>query len=165
MPPPKPNKALLPEGFITPEGERYSVFRAVSYDNWLIWRDALPDNPTLWTRLEQDTFLQIQELGRRLNLMHQALPDYKRLSDTPFTVGRWWDPLDDEGDWDSGSRCLLRIDGYAVPQLPLELCSRLGLEVMPVSTHWAEFSLTEALAAGGSRTRNAGPQDCPIPPP
>lgn len=132
----------IPESFLTPSGEVYSTFRAVSFDNWLLWRDALPDNPTLWGRLDISQFERIQELGRRINVIHQALPDYRRLSDTPFTVGRWWDPLDNEEDWCTGGRCLLRIEGYAVKQLPLELAERQGLDVMPISSHWAEFSLT-----------------------
>lgn len=144
-------RRAIPESFLTPGGEVYSTFRAVSFDNWLLWRDALPDNPTLWTRLERPQFEAIQELGRRINVMHQAMPDYRRLSDTPFTVGRWWDPLDDEEDWHTGGRCLLRIGDYAVQQYPLELAERQGLDVMPISSHWAEISFRVDPAACAPR--------------
>jgi hypothetical protein len=141
----------IPESFLAPDGQVYSTYRAVSFDNWLLWRDALPDNPALWCRLELPQYQAITELGRRINVMHQAMPDYKRLSDTPFTVSRWWDPLDDEENWHTGSRCLLRIGDYTINQLPLELADRQGLDVMPVSTHWAEFSLTADRGASSPR--------------
>jgi hypothetical protein len=128
-------------GFRTPAGEVYSTHRAVTYDNWLLWIHALPDNPELWRRMDEAAFATIQVLGKRLHLLHQMLPNYRRLSDTPFTVSRWWDPLDNEDDWHLGGRCLLRIDGFSCRQLPLDAAPKLGLVARPVSENWVEFSL------------------------
>jgi hypothetical protein len=158
MPPPKPNAPLIPESFVTPEGERYSIFRAVSFDNWLIWRDALPDNPTLWSRLEMEQFRRIQELGRRIHLLHQNLPDYRRLSDTPFVVSRWWDPVDPEDNWDCGGKCLLRIEDHTVKEMPLFLCERLELGCTPVSTHWVEFSINSDWEGPAPQPNSSGRQ-------
>jgi len=99
------------EEFLAPTGEWLSVFRAIAYDSWLLWR--------------------------------HALPDYRRLNDTPFTVSRWWDPLDDQEDWQLGGRCLLKINGYESRHIPIEAGGRFGLTITPISAHWLEFALRE----------------------
>lgn len=152
------------EEFLTPDGQWFSVFRAVAYDSWLLWRHALPDNPNHWPLLNQEAFETIGVLGQRIHDLHQTCPDYRRLSDTPFTVSRWWDPLDDDG-WQRGDRCLLRIDGYEARQLPLDNAARLGLLARPVSAHWIEFNLTgdPAVAAPARRTSEPRGRRCPPP--
>lgn len=141
MPDSKARRASLPAWFETPTGERYNTCRAITLDNWLLWRDALPDNPQHWKLLEVPQFETIVELAGRIHAMHQTLPDYRCLSDTPWTVSRWWDPFAEDG-WDAGDHCLLRLAGYRVDQLPADWCDRsLGLVLRPVSTHWLECSL------------------------
>lgn len=164
MPAPKAQRAALPAWFQTPTGERFNTCRAITLDNWLLWRDALPDNPGHWGLLRVPQFEAIVELGGRLHAMHQTLPDYRCLSDTPWTVSRWWDPFADDG-WEAGERCLLRLAGYRAEQLPLDWSRRqLGLELKPVSTHWLECSLG-APPAPAPPPRNGAPRAgrCPGP--
>lgn len=127
------------EEFLAPTGEWFNIYRAISLDNWLIWKDALPEETYLWPQLNRDVYESIRALGARIHGLHQLLPDYRRLNDSPFTVSRWWDPRDDEG-WQNGDRCLLKIDGYSTRQLPLDHCPGLGLHVRVVSNHWLELS-------------------------
>jgi hypothetical protein len=131
------------EEFLAPTGEWLSVFRAIAYDSWLLWRHALPDNPNHWPLLDAGTFETIGRLGQRIHNLHQTLPDYRRLNDTPFTVSRWWDPLDDQEDWQLGGRCLLKINGYESRHIPIEAGGRFGLTITPISAHWLEFALRE----------------------
>lgn len=128
------------EEFRTPSGEWYNIYRAICLDSWLIWKDALPDNPYLWDRLNEEAYEAIRSLGARIHALHQLLPNYRRLSESPFTVSHWWDPVDDQG-WDAGDRCLLKIEDYTSRNLPLDELPGLGLGLRQVSEHWMEFSL------------------------
>lgn len=153
------------EEFQVPDGGWFSIFRAIAYDSWLIWRDALPEDPTLWRLLDQDQFQAIAALGKRIHSLHQLLPDYRRLSDSPFKVSRWWDPLDIEEDWHAGGRCLLRVAGYDANQLPLDAAPKLGLVARPVSQSWCEFSLPPDPPAPAPRPRNDEHPGFHCPPP
>jgi hypothetical protein len=129
--------------FQAPDGEWYSTFRAVTYDGWLLWKHALPEDPYLWPQLNSDTYESIQLLAKRVHIIHQLFPDYRRLDDTPFTVSRWWDPTDDSGEWHQGERILCRIKGYTATDVLAETPHRYRslLHIQPRSKHWVEISL------------------------
>ena len=129
--------------FQAPDGGWYCTLRAIAFDGWLLWRHALPDDSALWPELTAEVFETIEVLGKRIHNLHQLLPDYRRLSDTPFKVSRWWDPTDDSGEWICGDRVLLRLNGYTAQDIqqmtPTRLKGQLCLQ--PRSKHWIEISL------------------------
>lgn len=112
----------------------------------------------LWPQLNHDVFGTIETLARRIHNLHQLFPDYRRLSDTPFTVSRWWDPTDDSGEWLYGDRVLLRINGYCAKDVDHETPQRLKgqLLIQPRSLHWMEISLPE-----GPRLMSSGAGESP----
>lgn len=129
--------------FQTPGGVWYSTLRAITFDSWLLWRHALPEDIALWPQLTQPVFDSIEALGLRIHQIHQLLPDYRRLSDSPFHVSIWWDPADTSGDWSLGDRAQLRINGYTASDIHNELTPRLkaSLQLRTLSKHWIEVSL------------------------
>ena len=78
--------------FLAPDGQWYSIFRAVVFDSWMLWKDALPPELELRALLDQEAYDGITSLGRKLHALHHRLPDYRRLSTSPFNVTAWWDP-------------------------------------------------------------------------
>lgn len=129
--------------FCAPDGQWYSTLRAVTFDNWLIWRNVLPDDLTLWPQLTADVFETVQCLAKRIHHIHQLFPDYRRLWDSPFKVSRWWDPTDDTDEWLHGDRVLLRIQDYTAKDIQQLVPTRLKgqLYLQPRSTNWIEISL------------------------
>lgn len=140
-----PYSEAITDEFRTPTGEWYATLRAISFDSWLLWRHALPEDHLLWPRLTLDVFETIQVLGQRIHNWHQLLPDYRRLSDTPFQVSCWWDPSDATGEWTRGDRVLLRLNGYTARDVQHEIPNRLRnqLILQPLSTHWMQISLPQ----------------------
>lgn len=126
--------------FQGPDGQWYSIYRAISYDNWLIWRQALPETPLLRGQLTPAIWQAITSLGSRWHRWHQQLPDYRRLADNPLVVSRWWDPTA-EAPWHQGRRMLLRCSGYTSAELLTYQPRRSGLLVEPISRHWLELEL------------------------
>jgi hypothetical protein len=131
--------------FQTPSGEWFTTLRAIAFDGWLLWKHALPEDPLLWPAMDHDVFVTIEALARRVHSLHQLLPDYRRLTDTPFAVSRWWDPTDDTGEWLTGERALLRINGYTARDVEQEIPPRLKgqLKIQARSLNWLEISLPE----------------------
>ena len=129
--------------FQAPEGEWYSTQLAVTFDGWLLWKHALPDDPYLWPQLTMQAYETIQLLAKRIHAVHQLFPDYRRLDNTPFHVSRWWDPTDDSGQWLTGERLLCKINGYTAREVQTELPHRQRslLAIQPRSPHWVEISL------------------------
>jgi hypothetical protein len=129
--------------FQTPCGIWYSTLRAITFDSWLLWRHALPEDELLWPQLSQSVFETIEALAQRIHHLHQAFPDYRRLADTPFHVSTWWDPSDPHGDWIYGDRVQLKITGYTAREIEQEAQPRLKgqLRILPLSKHWVEISL------------------------
>lgn len=127
--------------FQMPDGSWHYVLRAVAHDGWLFWKHALPDELDLRAHLTHSVVSNITDLGNALHSVHQRFCDLSDLGDTPFTVGRWWDPTDTSGEWHEGRRILLRLDGYSAADLILMLRGRTFLEGEPVSTNWAEIRL------------------------
>jgi hypothetical protein len=129
--------------FQAPTGEWFYTLRAITYDGWLLWRHALPEEQMLWSALDAETFDAIQLLAKRIHALHQLLPDYRRLTDTPFTVSRWWDPNGTDDDYHRGDRMLCKIEGYTANDIVYEMPKRISTQLIlrPLSKKWMEFSL------------------------
>lgn len=97
--------------FLYPNGQWMYAFRALVTDSWLLWRDALPANPASRALLSAPQVTWIEVLGDALHRIHQTLPGYAQLEDSPFEVRRWLDPHDSGTPWHEGRRCHLRLDG------------------------------------------------------
>lgn len=129
--------------FQMPDGEWHMTLRAITYDAWLLWKHALPEDPMLWSRLTEEVVDTVTLLAKRIHNLHQCFADYRRLVDTPFTVSRWWDPTDDTGEWDQGGRVLLKVNGYTARDVEQEVPVRFKgqLILQPRSENWIEISL------------------------
>jgi len=132
--------------FCTPSGEWYCTFRSIVYDSWLLWHDALPESLEQRRLLQQDQFDMIKLLGKKLDLFHRSLPDYKQRADSPFTVSCWWDPTHEDEEWNSGRSCLFSIEGYTSEELIGFLPKRKGARLNPlglkaISTRFVEASV------------------------
>lgn len=129
--------------FRTPDGEWLYTLRAITFDNWLLWRHALPEDQQSWHLLDRPAYCNIQRLAKLIHSVHEQFSNYKRLEDTPFSVSCWWDPFDDSGQWVRGDRVLLRIKGYTALEAQREIPPRLknSLLAQPRSLHWIEFGL------------------------
>lgn len=151
--------------FQASDGTWYSVFRAVSFDNWLLWRDALPPTDSWHRPLTPAVEVAIAELGRRIHEHHQRLIEYRRLDDSPFRVGRWWDPEGEE-PWCSGRRVLLRHKRLTAQEFLRHRPPRCPLEVTVISTAWFELELplNPAPAVAGPAKGPTAPPNCPTPP-
>lgn len=127
------------EEFQGPSGEWFSIFRSIVLDSWLTWKDALSGH-RLRGPLDEDIACTITVLAQRVHAAHMSLPDYRRLSQSPFTVSRWWDPAATDG-WETGSKVLLRLEHYSAYRLAAKIPSRLHLYARSQSEHWLELSL------------------------
>lgn len=129
--------------FLAPDGQWYSVFRAVVFDSWLLWRDALPPGQELRSQLGWDAYREITQLARHLHLFHQSMPDYRGLTVPPFHVTRWWDPSDGDEEWNSGRSCLFRMDGYSSNDLCRLAVKRSGFRLRRITDRYVEAASTE----------------------
>lgn len=124
------------------DGQWYSIYRAISFDSWLLWKHALPDDLALRRLLTAEVEATIRRLADALHAAHQHFPDYKRLLDSPFQISHWWDPTDDSGAWSTGGRLLCRVQDYSAPALEAEIKRRSrSLRLVVRSLHWIEISL------------------------
>lgn len=134
------------EEFQGPSGEWFCHLRAITLDNWLIWRHALPG-----AEVRRDVPLEIAcnitALGARIAQVHQRFPNYRLLMDTPFHVSRWWDPHDPGTDWAAGRAMLCRIDGFSAQEIA-RYCSKQGELITRIcSAHWIELRLAPDVEA------------------
>lgn len=129
--------------FLAPDGNWYYVFRAIVLDSWLLWRDALPPEPDLRLQLDEHIFDSITALARRLHSFHQGLPDYRQLTDSPFTVSRWWDPSDPDPFWNQGRSCLFRLNGYTSQDLANTLAKKTPIITRTISNRYLEVHLPD----------------------
>lgn len=129
------------EEFQGPTGEWFSVYRAIVLDSWLTWKDALPERP-LRRPIGEEVAKSITALAQKIHGAHIQLPDYRRLSSSPFRVGRWWDPLAAD-EWSTGTKVLLRLEHYSAQRLASKIPPRLNLRVKAQSEHWAVISLQD----------------------
>jgi hypothetical protein len=91
------------------------VFRAITLDNWLLWRDALPPDLVSRKGLTPEVAKSIERLASELHATHQAVPGYSRLSDSPWRVVRWWSPREGH-DWATGRQAQLSLQGVPAAQ-------------------------------------------------
>jgi hypothetical protein len=105
--------------------------RTVAFDSWISWRQVLPSSRPKRARLTSCAADLITALAERLHILHQQLPGYSDLDDTPFHFSRWWEPGSDL-EWRARS-CVFRIDG--VPCRDVINASRLvdGLNHLELS--------------------------------
>jgi len=106
-----------------------------------MWLDVLPEDLELRKRLNQDQFDMIKLLGKKLDLFHRSLPDYKQLTESPFNVSCWWDPTNEDEAWNSGRSCLFSLDGYTSDELVNLLPKRNPLVLKVISKKFIEASL------------------------
>ena len=88
--------------------------------------------------LDQESYDGITSLGRKLHALHHRLPDYRRLSTSPFNVTAWWDPENEDPEWNSGRSCLFTIDGYTSKEFISYLPDRTNLKLRAVTSHFIE---------------------------
>lgn len=144
--------------FQHPSGGWYLLDRAITRDNWLTWRHALPQNRHLRNQLPGAISDAIVALAFRIDALHQHLPGYQGLRDCPFVVSRWWDPFASDDNWSSGRSCLLRIEGFASDQL-LEAFVDSGQRhwsATPRSDQFLEFRLATTAPLGESPSKCRG---------
>lgn len=96
--------------FLHPVHGWFLLSRAVVFDSWICWRQALPDSRQVRNAMPASVGASIALLAHALHDIHQALPGYDDLDDNPFSVPRWWDP-DADDEWGTGSCCLFRCSG------------------------------------------------------
>lgn len=137
--------------FLAPTGQWLSVYRAITYDGWMLWKDALPDDIELRAGLDLPTYENIALLARRIHVIHQNVENYRRLFDTPFQVGRWWDPEDggEDGEhWDLGRHVLFRVKDITAKQFMAIPQRRNQLELRAISANWIEATLPAEVSKG-----------------
>lgn len=137
--------------FLAPNGQWLSIYRAIAYDGWMLWKDALPEDISLRERLDPSSYDNICLLAKRIHLLHQAVENYRRLGESPFTIGRWWDPLDhgsDEEHWQLGRHVLFRVRDMTAKQFMAIPQRRNQVQMRAVSTNWIEASLPKEVSKG-----------------
>lgn len=96
--------------FLHPEEGWLLIDRTIVFDSWILWRHALPRGRSQRARLDGRVAALITALAERIHALHQQLPGYCDLGDSPFLFSRWWEPGGDD-EWGSGGSCIFRIDG------------------------------------------------------
>jgi hypothetical protein len=129
--------------FQAPDGSWLLIFRAIVYDGWLLWKDALPEEPILRGRLDRSSYDGIESLARRIHVVHQLMPNYRSLTKSPFTVKRWWDPDDEDPLWRGGRACLLKLDGYSSKEFARAIPVKCKLTARCVTDQWIEFNVAD----------------------
>lgn len=123
-----------------PCGSSFYACRALVRDSWLQWRDALPPEESDWSKLTTPVVETIQALAKEIHHLHRNLPGYKECNESPFTVGRWWDPDDDEG-WQLGGRCLFCFKDFSAFELIDRLPRKSQLHLLVITDRWVEASV------------------------
>lgn len=83
--------------------------RAVVHDSWLSWRHVLPRGSRDCRALDKDTNNAILALAAELHAIHQLIPGYRDLGESPFRVIRWWDSRSEHSAWRSGRLCVFSL--------------------------------------------------------
>jgi hypothetical protein len=128
--------------FLHPKHGWLLLARAITLDNWLSWRTALPRDHPRRGQLTAEAAANIAALAEAVHAIHRRLPGYRALGDNPFHVIRWWDPARNSGR-QSGTICCFRIEGFsshdilehaaACPELCLDAVTGLYVEASLVS--------------------------------
>ncbi len=130
--------------FLAPDGEKYLTIRSVVYDSWIIWQDALPFERELRRLMTPEIYNNIVELGTRVHKMHQSMPGYKALGESPFEFISWWDPLDPDPDWKQGKKCRFMINDFTAEEIEYYSSVKKGnkLTIKPMTTRMVEAIIT-----------------------
>lgn len=146
-----PGSTCHSDEFLAPNGQWFSIYRAITYDGWMLWKDALPESIELREQLDLPSYENISLLARRIHLMHQGVDNYRRLGDTPFQVSRWWDPLDaadQDEQWNLGRHVLFRVKDMTAKQFIAVPQRRNQVQLRAVSTNWIEATLPKEVSKG-----------------
>tara|TARA_R100001463_G_scaffold66150_2_gene119596 strand:- start:724 stop:1179 length:456 start_codon:yes stop_codon:yes gene_type:complete len=106
-----------PTTFVNPTGQNFLTIRAIIYDSWITWKDALPDDIAQHSLLSEDIYNNIIELAGRVHKLHQSLPNYKATTESPYEFVLWWDPSDTDENWNSGKTCRFMIEDFTAQDL------------------------------------------------
>jgi hypothetical protein len=166
--------AFLPENeFHHPTEGWLLLERSVVFDSWISWRHVLPPGMRDCRQMSAAVNQAILSLAAALHEVHQRLPDYRSLGDSPFRVARWWDPSS-EAPWNTGAACLFQVDGYTSDQFISFVPSRGACATLePVSSVQIKAAVNPAPAAGVDTPRpdaehrrvRGQPRKPPSPPP
>jgi hypothetical protein len=113
------------------------IERTIAFDSWISWRQALPRSHPEGLRLDACTAAVIEALAERLHVLHQQLPGYSELGDTPFRFSRWWDPFSGD-DWSTGRVCTFQVEGISSGGLIEAFISTSGLNHLTLSRRSSE---------------------------
>jgi hypothetical protein len=140
-----------------PENEFFHPFdgwllmeRSVVFDSWISWRHVLPIGRRDCREMTAEINQAILTLAGGLHQVHQRLPGYRDLGESPFRVSRWWDPFA-EYPWNTGGTCVFRLDGCTADQF-IALWSPSDSPVELEPTH----ELTIKAAIRSARPRPGG---------
>ena len=120
------------------DGQNHSIYRTIIFDSWLLWKHALPPSPAAHAELNELRTQGIGCLAEQLHQVHQTMPGYRMLNDTPFRFRRWWDPCDP--DWEHGRRCLFTINGFTSNDIVRRLAAS-ELRAIERGYEWVEAIL------------------------
>jgi hypothetical protein len=123
--------------------------RSVVFDSWISWRHVLPNALQDCRRMTPRVNQAILALAAALHEIHQRLPDYRDLGESPFKVSRWWDP-DGGYPWDTGSTCLFQISGYTSDEFIAYQSpqSSNGVSLQPASDSQIKAVVIQSPASG-----------------
>ena len=126
--------------FKAPDGNVYLGIRSVVYDSWIMWNDVLPDPQDEQPLMTKDIYENITELGLRIHKLHQSMPNYKQMTESPFNFVLWWDPDDDDDDWSRGKVCRFMINDYSAEDILFYSKSKKGnkLLIKPMTSRLVE---------------------------
>ncbi len=146
--------------FSMPSGRPLLTLRAIVFDGWLLWKDALPMDVELWPLLDQPVVDRITALAKALHAVFDDTPASRLLDDSPYNVARWWDPTAQPEEppllleptatalpavdptWDGG-RVMLRRRGYTADQVLSKIKGAPQLEGLAVTQQWVELHLPQ----------------------
>ncbi len=133
------------EYFSAPDDKKFLTIRSVVYDSWIIWNDALPFDPQLRKHLNQDIYTNIVDLATRIHKLHQSMPGYKSLCESPFEFILWFDPQDDDPKWNQGKLCRFKINEFTAEEIAYYNTLKKGnkLSIKPMTTMMVEAQIPE----------------------
>lgn len=129
--------------FLHPTEGWLLVDRTIAFDSWIVWRHALPRDRQGRAMLHKEPARLIQALAEGLDAVHQKVPGYSSLGESPFVFLRWWEPRDND-DWAEGARCCFYLQGTS-NQAMLDAAPLAGidfLDLQAISSSLLEARLT-----------------------
>jgi len=124
--------------------------RSVVYDSWISWRHVLPQASRDCQDLTPEINGAILTLASELHAVHQRMPGYRDLGESPFRIVRWWDPLLDH-PWNTGQFCVFFLENCSNDEFISHWRSAestLHLEVLPSGSIRARLTQSPAAVLG-----------------